>query len=135
MCSKRKVLEARQDYLDCVEGAALRCMSEILDDMHSGRVPRSVRDFAQLHDHVDANCYGGACADDWWADGPEDERAAVMQFWCDVQERVHQWLASGEHDAPRREYWDGDRLEHFCTWCKSCTDYCHCEQKYRSKAV
>ena len=33
---------------------------EILNDIQSGRVPADVRSFADLHDYVDANCYGGA---------------------------------------------------------------------------
>ncbi len=34
---------------------------EIMLDLSMGVVPYSVGSFAELHDYVDANCYGGLC--------------------------------------------------------------------------
>ena len=36
---------------------------EILDDVRNGYVPVSVTHFGDLHDFIDANCYGGFCDD------------------------------------------------------------------------
>jgi hypothetical protein len=33
-------------------------------DVRAGRVPQEVQSFGHLHDHVDANEYGGFCIDD-----------------------------------------------------------------------
>jgi hypothetical protein len=38
-----------------------RMKAEIIADMSSGVVPNNVRSFSELHDYVDANCYGGFC--------------------------------------------------------------------------
>lgn len=46
---------------------AERCKREIVRDVADGTVPAEVRSFSQLHDHVDANTYGGMC-DDGFAD-------------------------------------------------------------------
>lgn len=35
--------------------------NEILTDMSNGVVPYTVNSFSELHDYVDANCYGGLC--------------------------------------------------------------------------
>lgn len=36
-----------------------RMKSEILKDVKSAKVPATVSSFSELHDYVDANCYGG----------------------------------------------------------------------------
>lgn len=38
---------------------AERMKAEILQDVKAGIVPSTVSEFAELHDFVDANCYGG----------------------------------------------------------------------------
>lgn len=38
-----------------------RMKAEILADIENGNVPASVNTFSCLHDHVDANGYGGLC--------------------------------------------------------------------------
>jgi hypothetical protein len=43
--------------------AVERGKREILADVRAGRVPADVEDFSALHDHVDANEYGGLCDD------------------------------------------------------------------------
>jgi hypothetical protein len=74
--------------------AVERCKREIREDIASGRVPASVRNFSELHDHVDANEYGGACEGDW-PDGSDAQRDAVFTFWDRVQADVDAWLKAG----------------------------------------
>ena len=38
---------------------AERMKAEILKDVRTARVPATVGSFSELHDYVDANCYGG----------------------------------------------------------------------------
>jgi hypothetical protein len=65
-----------------------RCQLEILEDVARGRVPATVRSFAQLHDHVDANDYGGGCED-------YDDSDATCRFWNRVQNAVDAWIKAG----------------------------------------
>ena len=67
-----------------------RAKREVLEDVSSGRVPANVADFAALHDHVDANGYGGAFEDG--VDVSSDEGHA---FWCRVQNEVDLWIRTG----------------------------------------
>lgn len=72
-----------------LEATVARMKSEILYDMAVGRVPRTVKSFSELHDHVDANEYGGFCEDGYeMSEGCEFENAA--------QDTVHVWLAAVE---------------------------------------
>lgn len=78
-----------------------RMKDEILKDMAEGTVPRSVKDFSELHDYVDANCYGGFCDDEYmskmWAHfgcGPDDCPEEVYELVNAAQSAVHEWLAS-----------------------------------------
>lgn len=41
-----------------------RMKAEILSDMRSGTLPVSVCSFSDLHDYVNANCYGGSVVED-----------------------------------------------------------------------
>ena len=41
-----------------------RMKQEILEDIKAGQVPADCPSFSSLHDHVDANSYGGFCNDD-----------------------------------------------------------------------
>jgi hypothetical protein len=79
---------------DDIRPAVERAKREILADIEAGKVPATVAGFAELHDHVDANEYGGACEGGWW-DGTEAERLEAMEFWDRVQDRVDQWLKAG----------------------------------------
>lgn len=89
--------------------AISRAKREILDDMDSGRVPRDVQTFADLHDHVDANEYGGLCGDMWIERAnllfPErtDPDTISTQGAMDaanlIQGALHQWLQAGRPDA------------------------------------
>lgn len=67
---------------------------EILADVKSGAVPATAKDFAELHDYVDANYYGGA----FEAEFDDSDRACA--FWNKVQDTLDAWIRSG---AMRRE--------------------------------
>ena len=74
---------------------------EILKDMSEGLVPTTVKSFVELHDHRDANCYGGFCEDDF-ADalidyfGGRDEHESMPQpmldFINECQNAIDAWL-------------------------------------------
>ena len=69
--------------------------AEILADVRAGVVPETVASFSELHDHVDANCYGGLCFDlyDLLIDfcGGEDEAVALINA---AQNEVDAWIKS-----------------------------------------
>lgn len=69
--------------------AVEQAKSEILHDQRVGRVP-DVEGFSDLHDYVDANEYGGLCADraDW-----------SIEDAAEVQERLDVWLRSRIEEA------------------------------------
>jgi hypothetical protein len=70
---------------------------EIVEDVRAGRVPVDVETFADLHDHVDANCYGGLCDEGdttgrfgWNDDGtPNCDEANALDNALD------EWIRSG----------------------------------------
>ncbi len=66
--------------------------AEILADVMTGHVPATVASFAELHDHVDANCYGGA--EDAWFEGCTDNTEFVA-FWNAVQDALDSWIRAG----------------------------------------
>lgn len=71
---------------------------DVMADVKAGRVPRSVKNFSELHDYVDANGYGGAFD---WPCLPSEARDDTYQetfigFWNAVQEAVDQWIISGQ---------------------------------------
>ena len=75
---------------------------EIVSDMRSGIVPNSVRTFSQLHDYVDANCYGGseALLDELDSHAANDaDHTSALNVLCDLMnpamEIVNEWLAAG----------------------------------------
>lgn len=75
--------------------------AEILEDMEAGLVPTNVKSFSELHDHRDANCYGGFCEDEF-ADalidhfGGRDEHEGMPQGMLDLinacQNEIDVWL-------------------------------------------
>lgn len=87
---------------DCA--AVERAKSEILADIASGRVPASVATFSELHDHVDANEYGGLCESPWcpedWDAETDAERDARQDAGSRVQGAVAAWMLSGGHMPP-----------------------------------
>ncbi len=85
------------------EEIADQAKREILDDIAAGLVPASVTDFSALHQHVDANCYGGAealfdAAHDAVPDTEEGHTAAWNSFCTLVNpafDAVDAWIKSG----------------------------------------
>jgi hypothetical protein len=68
-----------------------RARQEILKDVAAGRVPATVQSFAELHDHIDANEYGGGR--EW----PEKEWSTdrFCTFWNHVQDVLDRWIRAG----------------------------------------
>ncbi len=68
--------------------------AEIISDAKNGTVPATVSSFAELHDHVDANGYGGAF--DWPIVSDTkmlaDEHTA---YWNTVQDALDAWIRRG----------------------------------------
>ncbi len=56
-------LEVCGDIVDKLKKTVERMKREVLDDVKLGQVPSTVKTFAELHNHVDANEYGGFCED------------------------------------------------------------------------
>jgi hypothetical protein len=85
------------------EEMAERIKKDILADMSAGVVPRSVKTFSQLHDHVDANCYGGseALLDELDAAAPDTDEGhtaalnALVDLMNPAMEIINAWLAGG----------------------------------------
>lgn len=83
-----------------LEQTVERMKSEILADMRAGRVPETCHSFSELHDYVDANCYGGFCNDDFlselWgfygASSDDGCPAEVYEFTNNAQLAVDEWL-------------------------------------------
>ena len=79
---------------------------EILQDIRHGRVPVTVATFSELHDYVDANCYGGLCDDDT-ADAMIDHFGGrdvyegmpdgMLNMINGSFDAVDAWLAVGDH--------------------------------------
>lgn len=72
-----------------------RAKQEILRDIKDGRVPADVKSFGDLHDHVDANEYGGLCEAPWFVEGREPSILSTADL---VQEDVDKWLKAGRVD-------------------------------------
>lgn len=70
-----------------------RAKREILRDIVKGTVPDSVGSFAELHNYVEANGYGGAFED--------DAPIASMDLWNDVQNELDQWLRQRALESSR----------------------------------
>ena len=72
-----------------------RAKSEILADVAAGIVPASVASFSELHQHVDANEYGGAFEYDFGGAGGDDAVQADCDFWNKVHDACDAWIRSG----------------------------------------
>lgn len=97
------IIKQRSDVPDLVDTVA-RMKDEILADIDLGRLPPNVASFAELHDFVDANEYGGFCDDALMATmlahfGGADEHGAwpddMMNFTNAAQFEVDRWLEAG----------------------------------------
>ena len=77
-----------------------RMIAEILYDVSAGVVPRSVKTFSELHEYVDANCYGGSekLLDEISVEFPQTDEGhtAALNKLVDVMnpamEIVNEWL-------------------------------------------
>lgn len=85
------------------EELAERMKAQILQDVKAGIVPSTVSEFAELHDYVDANCYGGteALLDELDAAAPDTDEghAAALAALCELMtpavQIVDAWIRSG----------------------------------------
>jgi hypothetical protein len=82
---------------DDINATVERAKREILNDIRTGRVPETVSSFAELHDYLDANEYGGLTTRDDVAGTFED----YIEFGNTVQDILHQWLAAGRPSTPK----------------------------------
>jgi hypothetical protein len=85
-----------------------RAKAEIRADIVAGKVPASVVRFSELHDHGDADCYGGIADDDdaqrllaLWG-GPvqigsmvDATPADLQAFYNEIQDEIDRWLIDG----------------------------------------
>lgn len=80
---------------------------EVLADINAKIVPVDVSSFGELHDYVDANCYGGFCEDNGMLDAliahhggrdsvHEGMPDAVFNFINTAQGSINKWVLSGE---------------------------------------
>jgi len=110
------MIERTPEQQAYIVATVARMKAEILENMKSGRLPVTVSGFGALHDHVDANEYGGLCEDSdstgrkgldlmrsLFPDpkgAPEHDTInsqAGMDVAEEMQESVDAWLASGEY--------------------------------------
>lgn len=61
-------------------------VEELEGDMNSGYVPREVKTFAEVHEYVDANKYGGAFEFGF------DSSDLCLKFWNAVQQHLDEWI-------------------------------------------
>tara|TARA_R110002110_G_scaffold69686_2_gene187724 strand:- start:1710 stop:2294 length:585 start_codon:yes stop_codon:yes gene_type:complete len=67
---------------------------EIRQDVANGHVPRDVASFADLHDHRDANEYGGLCNEEYLSAWGLSS-ATVMAVGNDIQNLLDEWIKGG----------------------------------------
>ena len=90
-------------YMITSNEIAERMKCEILEDVSAGTVPANVAGYTDLHEYVDANCYGGteALFDAAHAAAPDTEEAhtSAWNSFCDLVnpaiEAVDAWIESG----------------------------------------
>lgn len=97
-----------------VAAVIVRAKREILQDVIAGRVPADVAGFGDLHNHVDANEYGGMCEDSTRTElrgldlmaalfpdpsGSPDygtiNSQAGMDVCAEIQDALHAWIVAG----------------------------------------
>jgi len=74
-----------------------RVKREILTDVINGVVPPTVKSFSELHDYVDANCYGGLCDElgPLSRGHPVDGRRGWVEPINRLQDAVDKWIRAG----------------------------------------
>ena len=93
-----------EEYQSALTETIHRMKAEIMTDMALGIVPKTCKSFAELHDYVDANYYGGFYHNGYLEklfgfDGfasddacPEDLKGLMWSFVNDAQNEVSRWL-------------------------------------------
>lgn len=94
-----------------IKNAIARAKAEILQDVMFGPIDGPVKSFADLHDWVDANCYGGLC-DDLFSElgnvlfprakGEDDDTIysqSLMDVANKIQDSVDDWIRNSEEFA------------------------------------
>lgn len=78
---------------DIIAATIEQTKQEIRDDIELGVVPADIAAFSDLHDHVDANTYGGVCDENGpWADAYDEDGIAAIN---EVQDAVDAWIKAG----------------------------------------
>lgn len=83
-----------------------RMKREIWGEVATGRIPKTVRRFSQLHDYIDANELGGFCDNEWLSQmyelfgGPGDDdewmySEQLTDFTNEAQDTIDMWLQAG----------------------------------------
>jgi hypothetical protein len=94
------------EFPPTLEDTVERMKREIRADIAAARVPADVKRFGDLDDHVDANCYGGFCEDDFMdrlvvhfggLDHGDGMPEALRSHIDAAQDAINQWLANGGH--------------------------------------
>jgi hypothetical protein len=97
-------LEVCGEIVDKLKKTIERMKREVLDDVKSGQVPSTVKTFAELHDYVDANEYGGFCEDKFTDSliehfGGLNEETGMPQEMLDfmnaAQNAIDTWIKEG----------------------------------------
>jgi hypothetical protein len=85
-----------------IEQLAERMKTEIMADVRASVVPSNVQSFADLHDYVDANCYGGteALFDHFVSESATDQEHqrkldALMDIMNPAMDIVNEWIKAG----------------------------------------
>jgi len=97
----------KTQYVPTLGKCVDRMKREILADSEAGIVPQECSSFSELHEAVDANCYGGFCEDaiadalmehfggPGEADGMPDALTGSLGFMNAAQEAVDLWIKDG----------------------------------------
>ena len=104
------------------EYAIERSKTEILEDMSSGKIPKSIASFAELVEYIDShnsplkgsdpaclrdpNEYGGLCESEyWWSINRDSE--ACLALCTGVQDAVNAWLKTDPYHTQQihRNLW------------------------------
>lgn len=94
------------EVMKTLEQVVEQMKGELLSDVMGKIVPVRVTNFAELHDYVDANCYGGFCADNGITDeliaahGGRDPAhggmpQAALDFINAAQGAIDKWIKTG----------------------------------------
>ena len=78
-----------------LEETVARMKAEIQNDVRRGLIPAAnISDFGDLHEHVDANEYGGFC------EGSYEITDEVMEYMNAAQDAVGAWIREGGLRGP-----------------------------------